>query len=130
MLLSVTRCNVNASDNDLTTPLHMAAIQGKESIFELLVSLWFCEGCNLEKKYLQNGTDIYSRKTVGKALQRYEFETSILPQVKTKETISCHVLHCHPKDLQIAVIRMEGVDVGEIWNMGKGKITFSKFKFV
>ena len=37
MLISVTSCNVNAADNDLTTPLVMAALQGNAVICETLV---------------------------------------------------------------------------------------------
>jgi len=37
MLISVTSCNVNAADNDQTTPLIMAALQGNSVICETLV---------------------------------------------------------------------------------------------
>jgi len=37
MLISVTSCNVNAADNDQTTPLVMAALQGNAVICETLV---------------------------------------------------------------------------------------------
>ena len=38
MLLSVTSCDVNKTDNDNTTPLIMAALTGNTSVCELLVS--------------------------------------------------------------------------------------------
>lgn len=37
MLLSVANCSVDAADNDKTTPLIMASIQGNLNICELLV---------------------------------------------------------------------------------------------
>ena len=40
MLLSSPICNVNAMDNDQTTPLIMAALQGNAIICESLVSVW------------------------------------------------------------------------------------------
>jgi len=38
MLLSVSSCDVNVSDNDHTTPLIMAAMQGNPDMCEILVS--------------------------------------------------------------------------------------------
>ena len=38
MLLSVSSCDVNVPDNDHTTPLIMAAMQGNRDMCEILVS--------------------------------------------------------------------------------------------
>jgi len=59
MLISVTSCNVNAADNDQTTPLVMAALQGNAVICETLVrslrpnstSLSLCSFSALVKRY-------------------------------------------------------------------------------
>lgn len=52
MLLSVTSCAVNALDNDFTTPLIMAAVQGNESVCELLVSSCLFDFVSLSPGYL------------------------------------------------------------------------------
>jgi len=44
MLISVANCQVNAVDSDQTTPLAMAAMYGKASACESLVSSSSCTG--------------------------------------------------------------------------------------
>ena len=39
MLLSVSSCDVNVPDNDHTTPLIMAAMQGNRDMVDILVSM-------------------------------------------------------------------------------------------